>query len=194
MSTQQYNVLKATPAGEPWLGQGGGWFQSYFIDLEGYDRNTVIMCNRKQGNPAPLGPTWGDLVANGTTQKGKPKMKFTVGTAPDGSYGQTTPQSHPQPAQQALPLSNGNDSISWGEAVVAACSAAAWLELSGMNGILDFARALHGSKPVEVIDNGAPTTEVKTAQQVATDAFSDGRPVTDDLGNDEPVDLSEIPF
>lgn len=83
----QYNVLKATKAGEPWAGSLGGTLQTWFLDIENYQG--TIRCNRKVESPILNGPTWGELT-HATSKQGKPYMNFKVKAAPEVLPGQTS--------------------------------------------------------------------------------------------------------
>lgn len=187
---QQYNVLQAKKAGEPWQNNYGKMMQTYFLDIENH--SVTITCNRLTTSPAPDGPTWGEMEPKVSKTTNKTYMKFTVKAPPeDQSSTNTTipipglPQTVSKPVQAPLDQFRHTEQISWGEAVIAAGSA-----VGSINGvketaqvIVKLARELYNSSPVEIISN-TPTTTSLVSDDV----------VIKDLADDEPVNLDEIPF
>lgn len=90
----QYNIKQYSPAGDPWSVAGRGQFQTFFIDVEGYDEATITT-NKKVGNTPKLGVVDGDLIDTGKTgKKGQKIYKFKQ------SFGD-------QPSSAPVPASTG---------------------------------------------------------------------------------------
>lgn len=174
---KQYNVTKATPAGEAWVSSHGQTMQTFFLNLEGV-KDKWATVNRKAESPVLSGPTWFD-VEEVTSKAGKAGLKLTV--------------TQPDEAQTTIPL-NGtpetpSPAIRWGEAVMAA---AMQVKEGGVPAVLSFAKSLYCAD--------APDLELEAkAAQAEKDAFkshvdpNSGDTVIDGLP-DGPVQVDMLPF
>lgn len=101
-----FNIKQYSEAGDPWSVAGRGTFQTFFLDIEGYN-DATITTNKKAGNTPKLGQVDGDLIDTGKTGKNGQKIyKFKQ------SFGDQ-PSSAPVPTPSAQSTQSGSGIPEW---------------------------------------------------------------------------------
>lgn len=171
---KQFNILSAKAFGDAFDSRAGK-LQRYYLTLEGFDSSASVAWDKKaDAGPPQSGPVWGYLTDE-TTKAGKAYKKFHKQSPPDG----TPVQAAPQAAGQSVSVNVGQDTITWGQAVVAAAMAKG----DKVDDVLAFANIYYNSKPTPPPVVPEEESWMKTGSEDV---------VLEDLPSK--IDLSDIPF